>query len=67
MTEGMRSLEQRDLLTIKEACAYLRIHRETLRKLHVPCQYVGTKKLYRRADLDKALKRRPSKLGGAAA
>lgn len=52
-------MTDRDLLTTKEACEYLRVHRDTLRRLRVPCTYVGARKRYRRVDLDKANRRRP--------
>lgn len=52
-------MTDRDLLTTKEACEYLRVHRDTLRRLRVPCVYVGARKRYRRAELDKVARRRP--------
>lgn len=52
-----------DLLTTSEACAYLRIHRDTLRRMHLPCVYVGARKRYRRSDLDRQIKRAPRTIG----
>lgn len=46
------------LLTTHEACAYLRVRRDTLRRLRVPCVYVGARKRYRLAELDKVVARR---------
>lgn len=40
------------LYTTKEACAYLRVSRETLRLLNPKREYVGARPRYRRADLD---------------
>lgn len=49
----------RDLMTTREACDYLKVHRDTLRRLRVPCVYVGARKRYRRTELDKVARRRP--------
>lgn len=51
-------MTDRDLLTTKEACEYLRVHRDTLRRLRVPHVFVGARKRYRRAELDKVASRR---------
>ena len=52
-------MTDRDLLTTKEAAEYLRVHRDTLRRLNPKCEYVGARKRYRRAELDKVARRRP--------
>lgn len=60
-------MSDHDLMTTREACEYLRVHRDTLRRMRVPCVYVGARKRYRRADLDKVARRRPQTTRGAAA
>ena len=52
-------MTDRDLLTTREACDYLRINRETLRRLKPKREYVGARPRSRRAELDKIAKRRP--------
>jgi excisionase family DNA binding protein len=46
-------MTDRDLLTTREACDYLRISRDTLRRLKPKREYVGARPRYRRAELDK--------------
>jgi excisionase family DNA binding protein len=52
-------MTDRDLLTTTEACDYLRISRDTLRRLKPKREYVGARPRYRRAELDKVAKRQP--------
>lgn len=60
-------MTDRDLLTTREACEYLKVHRHTLRKLGPAYIWVGARKRYRRADLDKCARRRPQATRGVAA
>jgi Helix-turn-helix domain len=42
---------ENDLLTIKQACAFLNVSRSTLWRLNPPCVMIGNLKRYRREDL----------------
>lgn len=48
-----------DLLTTRQACAYLQVSRDTLRRLKPEREYVGARPRYTRSALDKCRKRRP--------
>ena len=52
-------MTDRDLLTTREACEYLKIHRDTLRRLNPKREWVGARPRYRRLELDKVARRRP--------
>lgn len=48
-----------EVFTMKEAAAFLRVHRATFARMRIPFSYVGKRKRYRRADLEAALQRKP--------
>ncbi|MGO9264748.1 MAG: helix-turn-helix domain-containing protein [Candidatus Binataceae bacterium] len=61
---------QRDSMTVREACAYLRVHRSTIYKLlqraEIPHFRVGTELRFSAEALDRWLGRDPDDPGSAA-